>query len=378
MEQFIITTIYIKNLKPKATTYDISIGNNLYLRVHPSGTKSWRVIMKSKGKRLISSLGIFPEVSLSEAKKLASTSQQSLIEKFSSASFSEVFTAWLELKTTKVKNIKDTRNRLNRAFISYFKDTPINTIKPMDVIKRLNELYGKDDKLETIKRCCNIMAQLERYAHTLGYVKSLQMQNLGEVFKTPRATHMPSVHPNQLKNIIDTLKPEMQISKNVFSLLLLALYTLTRPSEYTSLEWDWIDFKEKVITIPAEKMKMKREFRVPISRQLEQILMLLKQQRINDFVFPSTVKSGHIGIDTFAKFLRIHGFKDVLVPHGIRSIGRTWFAENGIDYSVAELCLAHEVDSKVSQAYNRSDLLEERREAMQRWCDFVESCLNNA
>ena len=67
--------------------------------------------------------------------------------------------------------------------------------------------------------------------------------------------------------------------------------------------------------------------------------------------------------------------KGVLVPHGIRSIGRTWMAEERIDHDIAEMCLAHRVGTSVELAYNRTDFLELRRNAMQRWCDYVELCL---
>lgn len=372
----IVTTLYLKSLKPKEQAYDISVGDNLYLRVNKTGSKSWRVIIKTKGQRTITTLGTFPEISLADAKKLALATKLEILEKKESIAFDKVALEWLELKATKVKSIKDTRLRLNKAFINYFKDKPIQNITPKDVIERLNTLYGKDGKFETIKRCCNIISQLERYAHTLGYIKSLQMQNINEVFKSPKPIHMATVHPNSLKDVIAALKRESQQSKNIFNIFLIAIYTLLRPSEYMSLRWSWIDFTEKVILIPKESMKMKRDFRVPISNQLETLLNSLRMQQLSDLVFPSPTNLDEpLSIFNFAKFLRTHGFKGILVPHGIRSIGRTWMAENTVDYAVAEMCLAHKVGSNVSNAYNRSDLLEERRIAMQRWCDFVESSL---
>lgn len=373
----IVTTLYLKSLKSKEQAYDISVGDNLYLRVNKTGSKSWRVIIKNKGQRTITTLGTFPEISLADAKKLALATKLEMLEKKESVAFNKIALEWLELKATKVKNIKDTRLRLNKAFIEHFEDTPIQNITAVDVIDRLKRLYGKEGKFETIKRCCNIMAQLERYAHTLGYIKSLQMQHLNEVFQSPKVTHLASVHPNEFKNVVQMLKRETNLSKNIFNIFLIASYTLLRPGEYIALQWSWIDFNNDIITIPSEAMKMKKEFRVPISTQLKRLLLSLKDLQINDYVFPSPTKEDHLSIYNFSKFLRTHGFKDILVPHGIRSTGRTWMAENGIDYAAAEMCLAHEVGSQVSLAYNRSDLLEERRAAMQKWCDYVEDCLKN-
>lgn len=217
------------------------------------------------------------------------------------------------------------------------------------------------------------MAQLERYAHTLGYVKSLQMQNLSELFQAPNVSHMPSIHPKKLADLIKSLRLETQQNRNIFNIFLTAIYSLLRLGEYIKLEWSWVDFEQKIITILSEIMKMKAEFRVPISKQFDQLLLLMKQQKINEYVFPSVLKAGPMDIDNFAKFLRKHGFR----KHGLRSTGRIWMAENNIDYAVAEMCLAHKVGSHVSLAYNRSDLLEDRRATMQRWCNFVESCLKD-
>ena len=119
---------------------------------------------------------------------------------------------------------------------------------------------------------------------------------------------------------------------------------------------------------------MKKAHRVPISSQLRTILEM--QPKISRYVFPSPVDlTKHYNRDTVSKFLRNHGFKGQLVSHGIRSIGRTWMHDNDVPFDVAELCLAHTVGTSTTRAYDRSDLLEKRREAMQKWCDYVKSCL---
>lgn len=376
MEPSKITVTFLRALKPKDKKYSICVGNSLYLKVLPSGSKIWEIILKHKGKRTFQTIGRFPDVQLSEARKICSTIKQEFKSRtLTTNGFKTVALEWLKIKETKVKKIKDIKLRLNRAFIEFFNDQPIDLIKPLDVVGRLNALYGKENKLETIKRCCNIMAQVERYAHTLGYLENLQMQHLNELFKSPTVRHMPSMHPSQLKNFFITFKEETHSSRVIFNLALVAFYTLLRPSEYTHLKWSWIDFKQKVINIPANQMKKHKDFKVPISIQLENLLKMLKIHSINDYVFPSSTKDKAISIENFSKFLRLHGFKDILVPHGIRSIGRTWFTENGVEYTIAEMCLSHDVGSRVSLAYNRYELLEERREVMQRWADYVESCL---
>ena len=122
-------------------------------------------------------------------------------------------------------------------------------------------------------------------------------------------------------------------------------------------------------------MKMKRSHRVPISKQLKKLLE--HRAKVSEFIlFSPRNLEKHILPDTLEKFLRTHGFRGVLVPHGVRSIGRTWMSETRVPFDVAELCLAHAVGSQTVQAYDRSDLLEERKKVMQEWCDFVETCFN--
>ena len=122
-------------------------------------------------------------------------------------------------------------------------------------------------------------------------------------------------------------------------------------------------------------MKMKWIHRVPISKQLQAVLDNIPRR--NDYVFYSAGSaSGHISESSLGVFLKRIGYQNKLTAHGIRSVGRTWMAENKISFDVAELCLAHSVGTQTVQAYNRTDLLDERREAMQKWCDFVETQLN--
>ena len=185
---------------------------------------------------------------------------------------------------------------------------------------------------------------------------------------------MPSVHWNDLPEVFKQLQVSAVLSRNVLPVILTGFYTLLRPIEYCALEWQWVDLDEGVITVPAEVMKMKKAHRVPISSQLRTILEM--QPKISRYVFPSPVDlTKHYNRDTVSKFLRNHGFKGQLVSHGIRSIGRTWMHDNDVPFDVAELCLAHTVGTSTTRAYDRSDLLEKRREAMQTWCDYVKSCL---
>lgn len=144
----------------------------------------------------------------------------------------------------------------------------------------------------------------------------------------------------------------------MFDLTMVVFYTLLRPEEYTSLRWSWYDEEAGLLTIPAEVMKMKKPHTVPVSTQLAVLFKALKFTKVNDFVFlsPSNIDCPIVQ-KSMEKFFRTHGFNGILVPHGIRSIGRTWMAENSVDFEVCDHCLAHSHRDAVVAAYNRTTLL---------------------
>ncbi len=113
---------------------------------------------------------------------------------------------------------------------------------------------------------------------------------------------------------------------------------------------------------------MNREYRVPLTPQMSEVLSR-HPRRDKGYVFATP--KGHFQHDFVNKLLRENGFRDRLVMHGFRSMERTWMAEKQIRFEVAEACLAHQEKSSVVRAYSRSDYLDERREVMQRWNEYV-------
>lgn len=140
----------------------------------------------------------------------------------------------------------------------------------------------------------------------------------------------PSVHYSQLPTVLKELQVYGLKARATWEVLLTGFYTLLRPNEYCSLEWSWINFEDNTITVPAEVMKMKLPHVVPITKQM--LTLLLNRPRVGKYVFPATQGKvvQHFSTNSASLFLRRHGFKDKLVPHGIRSIGRTWMHDHDI------------------------------------------------
>lgn len=374
-----LTIIDVRSAQPKNKNYLLNDGAGLFLRVETGGAKRWVLNRSIKGQHVSRVLGTFPDMSLKDARLEAQRLSVELraLKATKAVDFLSVYKEWLALKKTQIKNWVDIDRRFNKYLLPRFSSVAFKDITPTALIEELKSDLGQRAKLETLKRICGELRSLEMFAYNSGLIDQLRWQNLAAVFPSPsnKRKNRPSVGYSELPEVLCKLKAEGIKSHTTWSVLLCGFYTLLRPGEYTAMRWDWIDFKDRTITVPAEIMKMKREHVVPMSRQL--IALLEDLPRTSDYVFPSPQRNGDrpVSTNSASQFLRRNGFADVLVPHGIRAIGRSWMFDNQVPFEVAELCLAHSVGSSTVQAYVRSDRIEERREVMQRWCDYVEVCM---
>jgi integrase len=375
-----LTILDLKKLKPKDKKYEVTDQNGLLLQIYPSGAMSWRLNKSVSGKRITKTLGSYPELGLKAARALA----EQIVKDATPAPaapddvfiLQSIYNDWLELKKTQIKNWRDNDLRMQKYILPVFGKRRLDSITPIELINTIKKTVASRGKLETVKRLCGVIRQVEVWAVNTGRCDNLKLQKIDQAFAKPstQLNHRPSVHPDELPEVLSLLQNAALKANNTWSALLIGFYTLLRPGEYCAMRWDWV--KESVIEVPADAMKMKTAHVVPITRQLQAVLD--QRPKVTEFVLPSPDKAGaHIRPESLELFMRRHGLKDRLVPHGIRSIGRVWMHEAGIDNDVAELCLAHKVGSSVRQAYDRTTLLDQRVDAMQRWCDFVERCLKS-
>lgn len=157
--------------------------------------------------------------------------------------------------------------------------------------------------------------------------------------------------------------------------VIFGVLTATRANEFCRAQWAHIDMDARVWSIPTEMQKVERPYphRVPLSDQAMAILKWSKEKYPDsEWIFPAAVqsKSPHISLQT-PRAILIDGLKRPVTMHGCRSTFRDWAAENLIEETLAEKSLMHQTGSKVVKAYQRSDLLEQRRVVMQRWADEI-------
>lgn len=152
-----------------------------------------------------------------------------------------------------------------------------------------------------------------------------------------------------------------------------AIYTALRSANVRELKWSWIDFSANLITIPADEMKMKKPFILPMSEQVTAILKSV--DKISELVFSHNEKP--MSDSTLNKAIKILGFGKAQDFHGLRGLFSTTLNElsttHKLSAEIIELCLAHEQKDAVRSAYNHALRLDEKRELMQFWADYIDS-----
>lgn len=382
MKKPLLTVQSIKFLPVKDKTYEVSDVPGLFLRIHPSGKKVWKLNKSINGKRVVKTLGSYPkEMSLAQAREAV----RAYVEdptKSEDYTLGSIFNDWLTLKKNTVSSWKDTNSRFERFLLPYLGKTLWNDLTPVLLLKTL--------KRSTISNCvakriAQEIGNIEKYALNMGYTDRVRFQFLSNNFPTQRTQHRHCTQPSELvqffKNI-DTVIHSTFRRYNHWYLVQMLFYTLLRVGEVSALKWEYINQDKKIITIPAEIMKTRVEHIVPITTQIDELLG--KLDHINEYIFQHRkpgnpnpkARGGNLVLDDLFKKASINDL--VMVPHGVRATGRIWMSENNVPFEVAENCLSHKVGSAITQAYNRTTLLEQRRVAMQKWNDFVEKCLKEA
>lgn len=388
-----LTDTEIKAAKPKDTDYQLYDGDGLTLLIKSSGSKLWqfryhRPLTKQRTKQ---SFGAYPAVSLSDARKLRAESRALLAKEIDPQEHQkELARSSLEAKTNTFKlvaerwwNVKkasvtedyaeDIWRSLERDVFPVIGDISVNDIKAHTLVQAVQPVQARG-ALETVRRLCQRINEVMIYAQNTGLIDAVPSVNIGKAFEKPQKKNMPSIRPNQLPQLMQTMRTA-SINLSTRCLFMWQLLTITRPAEAAEARWDEIDFEANEWKIPAARMKMNRDHTVPLSDEALAILEMMKPLSGNrEFIFPSRIKPKQpMNSQTVNAALKRAGFSGVLVSHGLRSIASTALNEQGFPPDVIEAALAHVDKNEVRRAYNRSDYLEQRRPMMQWWADFIKA-----
>lgn len=249
-------------------------------------------------------------------------------------------------------------------------EIPVQALKARTIVEALEPIKARG-ALETVRRLVQRINEIMIYAVNTGLIDANPASGVGMAFEKPKKQHMPTLRPEELPELMRSLSVS-NLSISTRCLIEWQLLTLVRPSEASGARWIEIDIDARLWTIPAERMKAKREHVVPLSPQALEILEIMKPiSAQREHIFPSrnNPKQPMNSQSANAALKRI-GFGGKLVAHGLRSIASTAMNEAGFNSDVIEASLAHSDKNEVRKAYNRSTYLSQRIELMHWWGMF--------
>ncbi|HDH7848217.1 integrase domain-containing protein [Enterobacter asburiae] len=376
-------------LRAKALEKDLTLhdGDGLFLIVKTSGKKLWRFRYQRPAtkQRTMLGLGAFPALSLADARGLradylallangidpqiqaevAEEQQQIALDSI----FSTVAANWFQLKSKSVTPdyAKDIWRSLEKDVFPAIGVIPVQQIKARTLVEALEPIKARG-ALETVRRLVQRINEIMIYAVNTGLIDANPASGVGMAFEKPKKQNMPTLRPEELPKLMRSLIMS-NLSVPTRCLIEWQLLTLVRPSEASGARWAEIDLNTKLWTIPAERMKAKREHVVPLSPQALEILeVMMPISAHREHVFPSRNDPKQpMNSQTANAALKRIGYGGKLVAHGLRSIASTALNEAGFNADVIEACLAHSERNEVRKAYNRSTYLEQRTILMDWW-----------
>lgn len=382
----------------------------LYLQVTPNGGKTWVLRAALAGKRAEMGLGGFPTVTLAQAREKAREARVKIDQGINplaerkaaraalvaaarrGLTFTEAMNRYLDAKMEAFSNAKHKAQW--RATLETYAEPELGVmlvqdIQVKDVLRLLQPIWS--DRTVTAKRVRGRIEAVLSWAtvsgHRTGDNPARWAGNLKELLPAPAKLAKPDNHPALTLDDAPTWFASLQAREGFGARALeFAALTAVRSGEVRGAVWAEIDLDRALWTIPADRMKMSREHRVPLSLAAVALLQATPRLEGTDMIFPSA-KGGQLSDMTLsATMRRMHeaeieaqrpGFIDRVnkrpaVPHGLRSTFRDWVAERThFPGEMAEVALAHKISSAVEAAYRRGDMIEKRRRMMADWADFL-------
>ena len=384
-----LSALQVKNAKPGAYTD----GGGLTLRVKPNGRKSWVLRLTVDGRRRNLGLGRYPGVSLKAAREQAEELRRATrhgqdpagylkarrtgpVAETEIPTFAEAAERVVNLRAptwSSARHATQWRESLRLYALPSLGDRRVDDIETADVLAILEPIWTS--KAETAGRVRQRMATIFDYCLAAGWLDQNPCNGAVKAAlprRTRQRRHHPALPYDEIAEALGAIREAVGHEDTKLALEFLIL-TAARAGEVRHATWDMIDFKNEQWIVPAEKMKMRRPHRVPLSRQALAILKTARKRTGGKgLIFPSNRKKGQpFSNMAFAMLLRRAGYGHV-TTHGFRATFRTWALEQtDAPWAVAEAALAHNLGGGEVMAYVRSDLIERRQKLMQQWGSFV-------
>lgn len=377
-----LTDRAVKAAQAKDKRYRIFDGDGLYLEVHPSGSKYWRMKCRIRGREAVLAFGVYPRVTLADARQKCESAHKTLdagrdprlaIAQGDDTTFRAVAKSWFDARKGgwKPRYAATVWHRLEMDVFPRLGDMDIQRIDPQDilgVIRRIDE-RGAPEKAKRILRYIN---SIFTYAIiTIGDMRYSPALGLHAAISVRPVKHNPYLKEKELPEFLKRLERYQGDRITILATRFLLL-TITRTSETRFACPDEIDWKATVWKIPAERMKMGRPHWVPLSKQAVAILEEAKEYG-GEYLFPSPIKRGRpLSENAILYALYDMGYRGKLTGHGFRATASTILNERGHNTLAIERQLAHVDRNTVRASYNHAEFLNERREILQAWADLLD------
>jgi len=388
-----LTELAIKNAKWSGKPHGDKLTDEkgLYLLVIKSG-KYWKFKYRFANKEKKLSLGVYNQVPLKEARKRRDEARQLLAEGKDPAlvkiqnkarqrlateySFENIAREWHQSKSVSwtERHSAKVLKVFERDIFPQLGPFPIAEITAPMILATIENIKKRGAQWEA-KRALQRVGAVIDHAIDRGLANLNPARGRRNAVITPPTLHRPALPRTELPCFLQLLRADLTTNPvNKIALRILML-TLTRPKEIREARWSEFDLERAEWRIPAERMKMKTEHIVPLSRQVLVLLKELKQYTgTGSLLFPNERRvTAPISGMTMNKIILRLGYQDKATPHGMRSLASTVLNEEDFDPDVIERQLAHIERNRVRAAYHRSQYMEHRRSMLQWWADYLEA-----
>lgn len=391
-----LTVLEVRNRKEPGRLSD---GGGLSYEILKSGVKRWLYRFRIDGEQQMHVIGRYPDLSLAGAReahraahnlvneginpnlerqkaKQANREKEHSERKKRAISFEYVSLEWIEQQKGGWSHdhaVAVLGTLRNDVFGSLGKKA-IDSVTPPEVLDILRKIE-KRGSLEIARKVQQRMNAVFRYAVQTGLATYNPAADMQGVLKSKPVKHMPAVFDEKLGQLLKDISASERIHVTTKLALQFTSLTACRSGEVRGAQWSEVNLEEKIWEIPAERMKMSRPHMVPLSSQAIAVLERAGKLWGRDgLVFPSVRDFNKpMSDNAMSKALRDMGYKGKATPHGFRaSFSSTAYEKSDFPGEVIEKALAHEEKNKIKRAYNRAEYLEQRRQLLQWWSNYLE------
>lgn len=394
----------VKSLKPKNKPYSIGDGRGLSLLIKPNGSKLWEFnfVCPISGKRKKTSFGVYPDITLSEARKKRDDYRHLVanginpIEHYRNLKikaknndyglFESVVNAWLKLRKKELvpRSYQRVESLLKKDVVPYLKNVNMKDIKHPALAKIIEKKNATAP--ESAKRLLQYLSNLWLYGISKGFADFNITANID---KKSLITQKKVQHYSKIVKL-DILSELINAIYNYSghystgNILRFVLHLPLRANNLVNLKWEYIDFDKRTLTIPRAEMKMKDskfDFVLPLTDEVINILQEQKQFTSNKrYIFVSDY-GVHLNHETPNRVLQRMGFNDEKRGRKqrlhsfrgtFRSLADTYRKQNNASFEAKEAVLDHVIGNETSRAYtDLADYLEQTRELLEWWSEFI-------